>query len=211
MNTERRFLGNAELRSEGGGKVISGYAARFNSLSKVLFEQGGFFRERIMPGAFARALREKQDTKCLVDHNASQILGRVKSGTLELFEDRYGLRFRCTVPDTSAGRDVTESLRRGDLSDCSFAFRNPQDRWVNDGNAEVRELLDMDLQDVSVVTFPAYNETSAAVDSRSYFPDGVPTVLRERIARIAAPAPISDEEFRQRKLASLRASALMFD
>src|ERR1051326_526152 len=91
----RRFmLGDVlELRAEEGKPpVISGYAAVFNKVADI----GGWFREQVMPGAFARALREKQDVRALVDHNPSMIIGRSKAGTLKVFEDDKGLRVEIT-------------------------------------------------------------------------------------------------------------------
>src|SRR2546427_740708 len=100
MQREVRCVSGHELRASGNN--IEGYAAIFNSLSEDL----GGFRERIRTGAFARAIREKQDCRALFNHNPNMILGRTRSGTLRLSEDGTGLLFDCNLPDTSAGRDV---------------------------------------------------------------------------------------------------------
>jgi len=96
MSTEKRIM-DAELRAFGGGQdsqgdefAIEGYAARFNSESKDL----GGFREIIAPSAFTRALAEKQDVFCLVNHSSDKILGRSSSGTLTLSQDDKGLKLR---------------------------------------------------------------------------------------------------------------------
>lgn len=104
---------NAEVRAAGDGKpaMISGYAARFNELSVVLY---GMFRERIAPGAFAETLAS-DDIRSLWNHNADYVLGR-NNGTLRLQEDDTGLFMEVDPPDTQAGRDALISVQRGDVN-----------------------------------------------------------------------------------------------
>lgn len=156
---------SGELRVDtrpGKPPVLEGHAAVFNEDSQNL---GGFI-ERIEPGAFARTIEEGADVRALVDHDPSKILGRTGAGTLEVSEDEVGLRVRITPPDTTAGRDITESIRRGDVSQMSFGFVTRKDAWeiVEDG-PDIRTLHDVDLMDVSPVTFPAYPDTEVAVRS----------------------------------------------
>lgn len=125
MLVERRiFLVDAELRAASDGKSITGYAARYNSLSSPLpaGKTGGTFRERIAPGAFRSAVNSGQDVTMLVQHDNNKLLGRTASGTLKLKEDDKGLQFRCAMPETQLGRDTHEMIKRGDLNACSFGF-----------------------------------------------------------------------------------------
>lgn len=156
---ERRALSGVEVRAEGdSAPTIAGYAAVFDSLSEDL----GGFREVIAPGAFDRALKEGHDVRALVNHDANQILGRTKSGTLKLSVDKTGLRADIQPPDTQIARDALTSLRRGDLDGMSFAFRTLTDEWRTQDGQEVRSLLDLELVDVSVVAYPAYSATSVS-------------------------------------------------
>ena len=127
-------------------------------------ENYGAFRDRDFDYRLAQF-------RALVDHDPSKILGRVKSGTLELVEDKRGLRVKINPPDTQVGRDIVESIRRGDVDQMSFAFVTREDKWESDeeGNTILRELLDVDLFDVSPVTFPAYPDTTVAVRSMGEF------------------------------------------
>lgn len=163
MKTERRFERAAELRMAEGDSapVIEGYAAVFDSISEDL----GGFREIIAPGAFSKTLRE--DVRALWNHDPNHILGRTASGTLELAEDAKGLRVRVTPPE-SAGW-IMESMRRGDVDQMSFGFRTVSDKWEMKNGEPLRTLLEVRLFDVSVVTFPAYPETDAAVRSLETF------------------------------------------
>lgn len=152
---EIRALQNCELRTAGNHKLV-GYAAVFNQLSEPL----GNFRELIRPGAFTRTLQAGADVRALVDHDPSRIIGRTKSGTLQLREDNRGLLANIDLPDTSVGHDLYESVKRGDLSSMSFGFRSIEDTWPT---RDRRELIQCDLLDVSVVTFPAYPQTEVQV------------------------------------------------
>jgi uncharacterized protein len=175
MKMELRYVVK-EIRAAEDGNAIEGYAARFNSMSEELMPG---VREVIKPGAFKRALKEGQDVKALINHDPNRVLGRTSAGTLKLTEDSKGLKFRVELPDTSYARDLYQSVKRGDMDQCSFGFSTVPDgeRWTNtretpsyrsliegmgkDEECMVRELHDVDLFDVSVVTNPAYKDTVA--------------------------------------------------
>jgi HK97 family phage prohead protease len=110
---ERRILSSEVRASKTGSEMrISGYAANYNVLSGNL----GGFRERIAKRAFDRILSTEPDTACLLNHVLNNILGRTSSGTLTPRGDDKGLSFDCLLPNTQAGRDTLESVKRDDLS-----------------------------------------------------------------------------------------------
>ena len=150
-----------EQRAEGDGEQITlvGYAAVYDEETDI----GGWFREVIRPGAFDRALSEGQDVRALFNHDANHVLGRSKSGTLRMQSDDKGLRVEIDLPDTQSARDVVTSIERGDVDGMSFAFRAVRQSWdESDPDDLLRELLDLDISDASVVTYPAYEGTSIA-------------------------------------------------
>jgi uncharacterized protein len=155
---ERRAA--TELRTSGRNK-LQGYAAVFGVLSQDL----GGFTETIRPGAFRRTLAGKPDVLALLDHDTRLVLGRTTSGTLKLNEDANGLAFEIDVADTQPGRDLLVSVSRGDVRGASFAFKVREDRWSNSNAGMLRELLDVDLLDVTVTANPAYKDT--VVDRRA--------------------------------------------
>jgi len=160
---ERRVqLGDVKIENRAGGEghTLSGYAAVFNRSSVDL----GWFTEEIAPGAFTEALQQ-DDVRALVDHDSSRILGRTKSGTLRLSEDDVGLRMEVDLPDTTAGRDINESVKRGDVSGASFGFRVKDADWETKDGKDHRTLRSVELFDVGPVTFPAYPDTAVAVRS----------------------------------------------
>jgi uncharacterized protein len=153
-----RMLEHAELRAT-GDHTISGYAAVFNVPSLPLGP--GQFIERIRAGAFASSL--KDDVVGLYDHNPANVLGRTAAGTMELREDSIGLEAKINLPPTQLGRDLYTLVKRGDLRGMSFGFTVARDKW-NPSHTE-RELLEVDLHEISVVTFPAYKQTSISARS----------------------------------------------
>jgi len=160
---EKRCVQLQELRvvrAEGEGPRIEGYAALFDVWSQDL----GGFREIIRPGAFTKTLKDGADVRALFNHNADFVLGRIKSGTLELAEDDKGLRIVAKPPETQLINDlVLAPMERGDLDQMSFAFRTIRDTWGKQDGKPSRELLEAQLYDVSIVTYPAYEETTAQV------------------------------------------------
>jgi len=157
---ERRAfsLEQLEVRKQDDTPTITGYAAMFNQLSEPL----GGFREVIRPGAFRNSLKYA-DVRALWNHDPNYVLGRTKSGTLKLAEDEHGLAIEIIPPDTTWARDLLESIRRGDVDQMSFGFRTIKDSWVTTNGETLRELLEVELFDVSPVTFPAYPQTSVQV------------------------------------------------
>jgi HK97 family phage prohead protease len=159
-NEERRIvLGELRAVKDGEKPKIAGHAAKFDSLSEDL----GGFRERIAPGAFAKAITSS-DIRALWNHDSNIVLGRNKAGTLRLSEDSAGLYYECDPPDTQLVRDmVLAPIERGDVNQCSFGFSTRNDKWQKVDGEWIRTLLEVDLFDVSPVTYPAYQATDVAV------------------------------------------------
>ena len=163
IETRRLTVNQFELREgpAGHGMAFSGYAAVFNSDSEPLP-----FTERILPGAFRKSLRSRNNVRMYLNHDSSMLLATTRAKTLRLEEDERGLKVDADLPDTTVGRDLSTLIKRGDVDSMSFGFSVPArgDKWSDDGN--VRELKEVKLYEVSVVTgFPAYAATSASVRS----------------------------------------------
>lgn len=142
------------------GRKLSGYVARFDNEACI-----GSFTEVIRRGAFRASLDSGADILALADHDPKAVLGRTRSGTLQLSEDTDGLAFTLQLPDTQAGRDLVALAERGDLGGCSFGFTVPAggEHW----NGDKRELRSVNLAEVSIVSaWPAYANTTVALRSR---------------------------------------------
>ena len=179
---ERRTVAysTTEMRKEDGNKLV-GYAAVFDSPSEPMP-----FTEFVRKGAFTKTLNDGADVRLLVDHEGVP-LARSKSGTLKLMEDDRGLLVEADLdPANPDAQRVLSAMSRGDLSQMSFAFRTIKDSFNKD--MTVRELKEVQLFDVSVVTFPAYEETSAELrkaQQSATIPSVATTRLRSAQLRIA--------------------------
>ncbi len=168
---EQRSVTSEIRAAKGSDFCLEGMAAKYNVLSSDL----GGFREQLAPGCFKRALASGPDVKCLFNHNADAVLGRTKSGTLTLTDSKQGLMFRCQLnPASQQHRDVYEAVKRGDISECSFAFKcadggDDFEQAEERGKPFLRRTIkNADLFDVSAVTYPAYNAPgSTNVQARS--------------------------------------------
>ena len=156
-DAEKRTMGTIEVRDADGDEMtLEGYAAVFNSETDL-----GAFREVIRPGAFDDVM--DNDVRALINHDPNLILGRTGNGTLELSTDERGLKYKVKLGDQQYARDFYESVKRGDISQSSFAFTIDKQSWNEERTVrsvdKVRQLLD-----VSPVTYPAYS--AATVQAR---------------------------------------------
>lgn len=169
MEKEIRSI-DVQFRNESDNRTIDGYALVFNSLSHNL---GGFV-ETISPNALDGVL-ERSDVVALLNHDNSRgILGRSRfgKGSLKLSVDDHGLRFVVEAPHTSLGDECLEYLRRGDATQCSFAFTVGSDTWTKrDDGTYLRTINSFDqIFDCSILTCtPAYEATSVSCRSFEEF------------------------------------------
>ncbi|NBW19747.1 MAG: HK97 family phage prohead protease [Caulobacteraceae bacterium] len=159
-----------DLRQADDGTTLYGYAAVFDSPSEPMP-----FVEYVKRGAFQKTIKDGADVRLLIDHEGVP-LARTKSGTLRLSEDERGLAVEAELdPMNPDAARVISAMKRGDLSQMSFAFRTIKDSWSDDRT--VRELREVQLFDVSVVTFPAYEQTVAEIRSRLLQDEAQPPTL----------------------------------
>lgn len=161
---ERVSPDSLNSKVNGENRVITGYAIKFNQRSKKL----GNYYESIDKHALDGM--DLTDVKCLIDHDYSKILGRTKAGTLALSVDDIGLRFEVELADVTYANDLYQSIERQDVNECSFGFTVDE----SDRTAQVvSKLVDgsylrtvkriKELREISIVTLPAYGNTSAEI------------------------------------------------
>lgn len=154
-----------EYRAADGTETreIVGIAAMVNTTATI-----GWFDEQIAPGAFDDVLAN--DVRCLGNHDNNIVFGRTAAGTLQLSLDANGhLVYRCQMPETTAGNDWLALIKRGDISQSSFAFglKPENETWVERTGKNPLRIINKfsALYDVSPVTYPAYPTTEVAARS----------------------------------------------
>ena len=168
MNEENRLIyqvrstqSKFETREADGEMYISGYFAVFNSE----YEMWPGAVESIADSAFEGALAD--DIRCLIDHETRLVLGRNKAGTLTLKTDSRGLWVEVRInPNDQDAVNLYERVKRGDVDQCSFGFDILDEEFVDRGDSVKWIIKKVKLYEVSVVTFPAYEETSVSARKR---------------------------------------------
>ncbi len=168
MNEENRLIyqvrstqSKFETREADGEMYISGYFAVFNSE----YEMWPGAVESIADSAFEGALAD--DIRCLIDHETRLVLGRNKAGTLTLKTDSRGLWGEVRInPNDQDAVNLYERVKRGDVDQCSFGFDILDEEFVDRGDSVKWIIKKVKLYEVSVVTFPAYEETSVSARKR---------------------------------------------
>lgn len=165
-----RNSGTLELRTITDGSVsrtVYGYAVVFDSPSQDM----GFI-ETIKRGAITQELVDACDIFAKFNHDDDKILARSNKGegSLKLTVDEKGLRYEFEAPNTDLGDELLEYIKRGDISQSSFAFAIDPDakdaqKWEKRDGKIYRTISKIGyLYDVSPVWTPAYLATS--VDKR---------------------------------------------
>lgn len=167
---ERRSVtfGEISVRHTGDEPIrFRGLAAAFNKRTWIGPAEWGFFEE-IAPEAFTRTLADDADVRFLGEHDPAKLLARTTNGSLRLTTNKRGLAVDADIIPTSYARDMALLMGSGALNEMSFAFIPAAggEEWsrAKDGK-DVRRLVDVDLVDVSVVAYPAYSGTDAALRS----------------------------------------------
>jgi HK97 family phage prohead protease len=164
---------------------IEGYFVVFNRQTELW--PGAY--EEIAPGAFDNTLGN--DIRALINHDTTLVLGRNKAGTLELKADSHGLWGRVKInPKDSDAVNLYERVKRGDVDQCSFGFNiiSETTDWREDGTVKWT-ITGIDLHEVSVCTFPAYEDTGVqarkaeVAQHRQRLLEAKKNKLRERMRR----------------------------
>jgi HK97 family phage prohead protease len=200
----RLFRGLIDTRAlvradeDGDGSIgFKGHAIVWNTRTWIGSKSWGFW-EQIAPEAVTKTLQEA-DIRFLINHDPNLLLGRNTAGTLRLESDTTGLAVDADMADVSYARDLAVLLDRGDISQMSFAFEDVA--WTyeeaEDGKP-LYTLTEIRLFDVSVVTYPAYEETDAGLRSLAFEQlarsAGLTSSQSRSLARhLAAGEPIDDD------------------
>lgn len=160
----RSIASDFKTRETGVELRIEGYFAVFNSN----YEISDNMSESVAKGAFANTLGN--DVRALIDHETMYVLGRTQAGTLELREDNYGLWGSIHInPNDGDAMNLYARIQRGDVNQCSFGFDIlSEDTDIREDGSVHWTIKEVKLYEISVVTFPAYTETSVQARQKDF-------------------------------------------
>lgn len=164
MTIERRtYTRDAAPRADEDGRIV-GRAAPFNEWTMIGKAPWGF-REKIRPGAWKKTL-EEGDMVLLDNHNPAHPISRMSAGTLTVEQRGDGYHFDAEPVDTTYSQDAQKNIRAGNYGGCSFGFEVVKEKWgKGEDGIDERELIELKVPEISVVTFPAYDGTEASMRS----------------------------------------------
>jgi hypothetical protein len=174
---------NFEIREDSGDEPeISGYFAVFDDVYETFWGDS----EQIDRHAFDVCLTGEHDIRCLYNHNRSIVLGREKPGTLSVKVDDHGLFGRVLInKDDTDAMNVRARVMRQDISQCSIGFTVKRVKRIDLGGGKNRWILkEIELHEVSVCAFPAYEKTH--VDARNADDGQTLEGRKERLHRLLA-------------------------
>lgn len=165
IDQTRSLMTDLSTRSEDDGKrIIEGYFAVFNNETELWAGA----KEEVDSNAFDNTMGN--DIRALINHDTSLVLGRNKSGTLNLKVDGHGLWGEIDVNEKDQDAvNLHERVKRGDVNQCSFGFNILDEEFINNDDGSVKWIIkEVDLHEVSVCTFPAYEATSIQARKNDY-------------------------------------------
>lgn len=152
----RNVLTNLEVREEAEDLYLEGYFITYGKETELW---PGFFEE-IAQGAVDKYLTN--DIRALTNHDSTLVLGRNTNKTVEFKSDSYGLwgSVKINKKDTDA-QNTYQRVKRGDVSGNSFGGYFVTERYENRPDGTTKVIVEeIDLREVSVCTFPQYEDTS---------------------------------------------------
>lgn len=178
---QTRSLSGLQTReAENDQMIIGGYFVVFNTWTELW---DGYY-EQVSPKAFENV--DLTDIRALINHNDGLVLGRTKSNTLTLRVDDKGLYGEIKVnPNDQDAVNLYERVKRGDVDQCSFGFQITEEEWEDTAEGYRSTITGIKLFEVSVVTFPAYEDTSVSARSKDIL-NFRKRKLKERLSNVKA-------------------------
>ena len=161
LSIQRSYEITYRAKKDSDKKIIQGYAVVFDAWADVR-SWGESWKECIRKGAFTQSLKENS-ILALYNHDFNNVLAR-KDVNMKLVEDDKGLYFEIELPDTTQGNDLYELIDKGIVNQCSFSGYVRKNLWSEDNGGNVlREILEIDLIEITITPIPAYEVTEAEV------------------------------------------------
>ncbi|OTW70628.1 phage major capsid protein [Bacillus thuringiensis serovar roskildiensis] len=197
---EQRSFNLSEVNESSDGLLVRGLVNKSGAWSQALYDKNGKpFIERVMPNVFARALQRAKDVKLLNEHDKNMLLARTKDGTLQLTETSRGLEMEANLVPSKLSEHIHASIKRGTLSNMSFGMVVLDDVWTKEKGVNQRSITDLALYECSIVSDPAYEDSTIEARSNDIRQDVEIPNFEERGQKIMNLDSMSIKQLEERK------------
>lgn len=197
---EKRSFNLSEVNESSDGLFVRGLVNKSGAWSQTLYDKHGKpFIERVMPNVFARALQRAKDVKLLNEHDKNMLLARTKDGTLQLTETSRGLEMEANLVPSKLSEHIHASIKRGTLSNMSFGMVVLDDVWTKEKGVNQRSITDLALYECSIVSDPAYEDSTIEARSNDIRQDVEVPNIEERGQNIMNLDSMSIKQLEERK------------
>ncbi|WP_220779734.1 phage major capsid protein [Bacillus paranthracis] len=197
---EKRSFNLSEVNESSDGLLVRGLVNKSGAWSQTLYDKHGKpFIERVMPNVFARALQRAKDVKLLNEHDKNMLLARTKDGTLQLTETSRGLEMEANLVPSKLSEHIHASIKRGTLSNMSFGMVVLDDVWTKEKGVNQRSITDLALYECSIVSDPAYEDSTIEARSNDIRQDVEVPTFEERNQKIMNLENMNLKQLEERK------------
>ncbi|PEM44863.1 phage major capsid protein [Bacillus wiedmannii] len=197
---EKRNFNLSEVNESSDGLLVRGLVNKSGAWSQTLYDKNGKpFIERVMPNVFARALQRAKDVKLLNEHDKNMLLARTKDETLKLKETSRGLEMEANLVPSKLSEHIHASIKRGTVSNMSFGMVVLDDVWTKEKGVNQRSITDLALYECSIVSDPAYEDSTIEARSNDIRQDVEVPNIEERGQKIMNLYSMSIKQLEERK------------
>lgn len=178
---EQRSFSLSEVNQSSDGFFVRGLVNPTGEWSQTLYDKhGNPFIERVMPSVFENALKRGNDVKLLLEHDKNMLLARTNDETLKLTETSRGLEMQANLVPSNQSEHIHALIKRGTLNNMSFGMVVLDDSWTKEEGVNKRSITELALYECSIVSDPAYTQSTVEARSQNIIEDVEVPNLTER-------------------------------
>ncbi|PEK51544.1 phage major capsid protein [Bacillus toyonensis] len=178
---EQRSFSLSEVNESSDGFFVRGLVNQTGEWSQTLYDKhGNPFIERVMPNVFENALKRGNDVKLLLEHDKNMLLARTKDETLKLTETSRGLEMQANLVPSNQSEHIHALIKRGTLNNMSFGMVVLDAEWTKEKGVNQRSITELALYECSIVSDPAYTQSTVEARSQNIIEDVEVPNLTER-------------------------------
>ncbi|HDR3653092.1 TPA: phage major capsid protein [Bacillus anthracis] len=197
---EQRSFSLSEVNQSSDGFFVRGLVNPTGEWSQTLYDKhGNPFVERVMPSVFENALKRGNDVKLLLEHDKNMLLARTKNETLKLTETSRGLEMEATLVPSNQSEHIHALIKQGTLNNMSFGMVVLDDSWTKEKGVNKRSITELALYECSIVSDPAYTQSTVEARSQNIIEDVEVPNLTERNQSIMQTQSLNLKELEERK------------